>query len=366
MECNLFPDLILLAVLLLVLGIKNKKISLQILSFVVFGLSSYSYGTAYLFLPVFIIGLLIYLIIKKEISIKKAIIFLLIVFIICLPMIIYVIINTFDLEQINFLGMTITKLKVVRYKEMSSVFSKSLLRDSMINLGNIVMLLVKQYDELNWNALPMHGMYYIVSIVFLAIGGCLSLKKYKKNKFNQIMNIWMISSIILAIFCNVNINRMNIIIIPCVYYIILGLDYIINKNKVVCVTIVIIYSILFVLFLNEYFKQDCNEFFTFSSGVKELVEYCEKSEVENVYCYKFSNEAFIYFLFYGEYDVNEYLKTVEYNSNNGTFGNIKAFGKYKFYMPEEIKENSLLILPKDETVNNKNKITINQFDIYKY
>ena len=75
MECNIFPDLILLASLLLVLGLKKKNTQLQVLSFVVLAISSYSYGTSYLFLPVFVLGTLGYLIYKKELTIKKSIIY---------------------------------------------------------------------------------------------------------------------------------------------------------------------------------------------------------------------------------------------------------------------------------------------------
>lgn len=73
MDCNLFPDLILFAVLFLILGIKKKKSMWQILSFVMLGISSYSYATSYLFLPIFVGITLGYLIYKKEISIKRAI-----------------------------------------------------------------------------------------------------------------------------------------------------------------------------------------------------------------------------------------------------------------------------------------------------
>ena len=66
MDCNLFPDLILFAVLFLILGIKKKKVIWQILSFVMLGISSYSYATSYLFLPIFVGITLGYLIYKKR------------------------------------------------------------------------------------------------------------------------------------------------------------------------------------------------------------------------------------------------------------------------------------------------------------
>ena len=53
-----------------------------------------------------------------------------------------------------------------------------------------------------------------------------------------------------------------------------------------------------------------------------------------------------------------------------SFENVKSFGKYNFYLPEDVKENDIIIVPKgtelgyDEKYNNK--VTINQFDIYEY
>ncbi len=155
MECNIFPDLILLACLLLVLGLKKKKTILQVLSFIVLGLSSYSYGTAYFFLPVFVIITLVYLVRKKELPIKRAIIYLGIVAIVSFPMIIYVIINTFGLEQIN-IGITIPTLKVVRYKQVSTIFHNNIIINCLINMKDMIKLLVFQDDGFYWNAIPQY------------------------------------------------------------------------------------------------------------------------------------------------------------------------------------------------------------------
>lgn len=106
LESNIFPDIILLATFVLIYAIKSDKKKLIYLAFVIAGISAYAYSTSYFFLPFFVIPVLIYLIAKKEINIKQAIISLGIVFVISLPIIIYVIINTFDLSQINLPFMT--------------------------------------------------------------------------------------------------------------------------------------------------------------------------------------------------------------------------------------------------------------------
>lgn len=370
MECNLFPDLILLAVLLLIIGLKKKNNILQVLSFITIGISSYSYATSYLFLPIFVLILLVYLIKSKQISVKKASTYLGIVFIISFPLIIYVIINTFNLNEISIFGITIPRLKVNRYEEVSTIFSNNILANCMNNLVATIKLILVQYDKLDWNSLPQHGLFYFVSIPFLFIGIYVSIKKYIKNKYNQFMNIWMISSLILSMFCIINVNRINIIMIPCIYYIILGLYYIIDKYKFLIPCISIIYITSFGFFIRDYWSQDFNKYFTFNSGLEEVSKYCEESDCENVYCYYSFKEPFIYFLFYGQYDVNEYINSVQYFRENGIFDNIKSFKKYNFYLPKKIEENSIVIVPEGSDFNYnleyKKKLHINQFDIYEY
>ena len=370
MECNIFPDLILLASLLLVLGLKKEKTGLQVLAFVVLAISSYSYGTSYLFLPVFVLGTLGYLIYKKELTVKKSIIYLLVMFVLCIPIIVYIFINTFGLEQITIGKVTIPKLLVNRYDEVSTVFSGNIFENCVNNLLETLRILILQNDKLEWNAIPQYGLFYLISIVFFIIGLRACVKKYKKNNFNQIMNIWMISAIVLCAFCVANINRINIIMIPCVYYIVVGLFEFLTKYKQLTVCIAVIYMVLFIEFMYSYVNKDYNKYYTFTSGVEDVVDYCKSLDVDNIYCKYSFKEPFMYFMFYGQEDVREYLDTVEYFEEGRTFDNVRSFGKYKFYLPEEIEKNSVIIVPKNTEIEyndeSAQKVTINQFDIYEF
>ena len=370
MECNIFPDLILLASLLLVLGLKKEKTGLQVLAFVVLAISSYSYGTSYLFLPVFVLGTLGYLIYKKELTVKKSIIYLLVMFVLCIPIIVYIFINTFGLEQITIGKVTIPKLLVNRYDEVSTVFSGNIFENCVNNLLETLRILILQNDKLEWNAIPQYGLFYLISIVFFIIGLRACVKKYKENIFNQIMNIWMIAAIVLCAFCVANINRINIIMIPCVYYIVVGLFEFLTKYKQLTVCIAVIYMVLFIEFMYSYVNKDYNKYYTFTSGVEDVVDYCKSLDVDNIYCKYSFKEPFMYFMFYGQEDVREYLDTVEYFEEGRTFDNVRSFGKYKFYLLEEIEKNSVIIVPKNTEIKyndeSAQKVTINQFDIYEF
>lgn len=370
LESNIFPDLILFAITFLVYGIKNKNKYLQVLAFVIFGISSYAYGTSYMFLPICILTILGYLIYKKEINFKKAIVYLGIMFIICLPIMMYVIINALNLEQIEIFGVTIPKMISNRYDEVSTVFSGNLYENCVSNLLETLKIILIQSDGLEWNSISGYGLFYGFSIVLLIYGIYISIKKYKKNMLNNIMQIWMVSSIIVCAFCIPNINRINIIMIPCVYYIVVGLYEILSRYKLVIPCAIAIYIGLFICFIEDYSHKDYNEYKTFTSGVKDVSEYCEQADFENIYCAYTFKEPFIYFLFYSKYDTNNYINTVKFFREDGTFENVKSFGKYYFYLPENISDDSIVVVPKDSEIefenNIKNKVTINQFDLYEF
>ena len=368
MECNLFPDLVLLAVCLLVLGLKREKIWLQVLAFVTLALSSYAYGTSYLFLPVFVVGLLVYLIGKKKLTFRRSMVYLFLMGLLCAPIILYVFVNSFGLEPIRLGSVTIPRLQANRYEETTTVFSGNVFENCVNNLIDLLRLLIIQNDNLPWNAVHGYGMFYLVSVVFFVVGVWAAVKKYGDNEFNQIMNIWMIASVVLGAFCLININRINIIMIPCIYYVSLGLYVVFEKYKTMIPCIMVIYVYLFVGFLSAYWKSDYNEYLTFSSGVKEVAEYCESSEADVVYCYYSFKEPFIYFMFYNRSDVHEYLDTVEYFEEGRTFDNVKAYGKYRFYLPDEIEEGCLVIVPRGTVleygVEPREKNSFEKFDVY--
>ena len=110
LDCNVFPDLILWGIISLYYGIDSKKKYLIILSSIIFGISTFSYISSALFIPVFFSVMYFILWKKKFLNLKEIIINFLITGVISIPMIILVIINYFDLENVSFFGFTIHKI----------------------------------------------------------------------------------------------------------------------------------------------------------------------------------------------------------------------------------------------------------------
>ena len=173
--------------------------------------------------------------------------------------------------------MTIPRLQVNRFQEITSVFS-------MKNILNAIEILGIQSDNLQWNAIEGYGIIYLFSSVFTIIGIIRAFLKSTKEeiKYNGIFNIWLIAALCILPVCEPNINRLNIIIIPIIYYTILGIEVICNK-KYIIYAITSIYIISFISFLQAYIKQDSDLGYTFENGLEEPIKYIKTLGDKDIY-----------------------------------------------------------------------------------
>ena len=340
LESNIFPDFVLYAIYFIVKFIKTNNVSKLYIASILLGISSYTYGTSYFFLPIFCIIMYIYLLYTKKVNIKNVILSFSIIFIIALPIMLYIIINTFDLNQIDLGIITIPKLPVNRYEEQTSIFNGNILTKSIKNFVKSLKLLLTQDDGLSWNCIPGFGFFYIISIPFLVYGIIYSIKnKEEIKKYESVIDIWFISSFLLMFVLNeVNINRINVLIYPLIYYVINGIYIVVAKRNIISNSIIlIVYIAFFVMFMCSYiFLKPANNY-TFVDNIKEVIEYVEKVKDRKIYIEYAFKEPYIYVLYYTKYNTHDFIDSVQYidKENLGKFDNIKSFGRYNFYIPDD-------------------------------
>lgn len=404
LESNLFSDFILFFIYCLILGLKRKNKFLYYFSFILAGISAYSYATSYFFLPLFIIPLLIILIYKKEIKIGQAILSILIIGLITLPLILFVIINTFNLPQINLPFLTIPRLTVNRFETVTALSSNNFLINCFNNFCNSLKVLINQYDQLPWNAIKGIGTTYLFSIVFFIIGIIFSffaniinmisnLNKTCKNnkdtnninkkiidknkleiKYSYILKLWLIICILLLFICEPNINRLNIIFIPILLYTALGIYFVIyttHYKKLIAYLIILLYCIFFIIFALKYFEQNWDQYFTFEGNLEEAMHYIKSLDKDKIYITNTIKEPYIYLLFYNKESSTEFNNTVEYYNSYVEFRQVKHFNNYYIENIKNIKleENkSCAYLINKNNFNNYNidylKFKITEFDKY--
>lgn len=337
LESNVFPDLCLWGAYFYIISLENKKISQMYLGSVLFGLCAYAYGTSYYFLPVFLIGLFSILVIKKKIQIKQALISLGIVFIISLPIILMLIINSFNLEQITIWKITIPRLASNRYETLTLLSSDNVIAQLIDNFIESMKILILQNDKYNANALENYGIIYVFSLPITIIGLINCIRK--KENINLVFNVWFIAALMLTFICKPNINRMNILYIPLIYYTAIGIYEIATTVKWTQYVLALIYLGSFIGFQIKYYQTDFTETYTFYDGIENIIKYTDTIDAEKIYFQYAFKEPYIYILFYNKENTKEFVTTVKYKSEDKGFDSVTSFNNYIFSLPKSLNEN---------------------------
>lgn len=363
LESNLFPDLILWATYALYYGITNKKNWCIWLSSIIFGLSTYSYGTSYFYVPVAILLIYISLIKMKKFTIKQALINLMIITLVALPMILFVLINYFDLNTIHLGPITIPKLGTVRFEEITflnsgilSIFKKF--------ANNIYILCTNDGNLLNYT--DPYGLFYNIwlSIPLIIFGMIKSIRSHFTSPVFTLMNCLFIASLLLMFVVDGAINRINIIFIPLTFYIAYG---IISLKKFAIIPLMI-YLIFFILFEHYYYidyQDTLNSYMRV--GYKEAIEETTNLDYENLYIDRSIHTAYIFYLLYKEIPTPYYIENVEKSNINEMFQSIDRIDNVYFQIPSSLEKGNVYLLTKSTLQKNKDKYTnISLFNIKKF
>lgn len=354
LESNLFPDLVLWGTFLLSQYLRKGKSGYLYTSMFLFGFSAYSYGSAYCFLPFFVLPVGICLLLRKKVTWKQALVCVLVLGVTVLPILLFVFINTFDYPQIELGFLTIPRLYVNRHTEMASVFSGNFLESSLKNFRDALKILVTQEDGLPWNAMPPFGLTYRVTLPLTLWGLVLCLKNIRKRNAQGpefLMDLWFAASVVLMFVVKPNINRINIIMIPWMYYTIAGTVDLAGRIPHGPKAAAVLFSAAFLLFAKTYFTdyQSMMEH-KFSYGLGDAITQAAQAEADRVYVTDKTDMPYIYTLFYTQTDPNVYRSTVRYRTSHVDFEEVASFDRYVFGLPETIdpEENAVYVLYQPE------------------
>ncbi len=141
-------------------------------------------------------------------------------------------------------------------------------------------------------------------------------------------------------------------------------------KKAVTTSIIGIYAIFFILFLNVYTKENADGYSTFEANLQEPIEYISKYANDNtIYITNQIKEPYIYVLFFTKYDTRNFVDTVEYYNEGAEFEQVKSFGNYRIGTIKNIEEpkENVYLIRKDsiEDYNiNKEEWKIVEFEKY--
>ncbi len=370
LECNVFPPFFLASVFFLIKGYSSNQ-KYYLLSFLLFAISLYSYGISYLVLPFFFLMVLPYLFITKRISKKYLIISLIIFTIVSLPIILFVLINHFDLSPIQFADITIPRLDQNRTSVIFNLFNDNFKYTLAKNSVRFLSILLLQSDGNEYNAIPAFGTIYPISVIFFIVGlySIFKNKRFKTEPHHYIFVAWLLSSILLGVTSHININRINIIFIPLLYFVIHGIFEVkemlkpsLQKNyKFLVIGLYSMYFLLFGGYYLTFFKEKVAADFPY--GLKEAIQFADKiNENDTINITTNSIKMpYIYVCFYNKINPDEFRSSVRYDVSSFITGfrTVKSLGRYTFGTNKNVK-NTIHIVSKTEMAYLSSKVVFSE------
>lgn len=365
LDCNLYPHFFILGIFLLNKGL-NNKIYLY-MSMIVFGLSMYCYGISIYTMTLFLAVSAVYLYVSKNLKLHHIIISALVYLLVAWPFLATMIINTFKFPTLKFGIFTIPYFPESVRKNDILFFSTDIFKQIISNCISTYKCLILQNDGLLWNGINGFGIIYLFSLPFFVFG----IYKIFKHKMTQkpavvLMMIMLVISLVSCIITNnVNINRLNIIVYPLIYFTAIGIYYVISEKFFVRYITVISYIAFFIYFSINYFtvfpQEIDNLFFKdFQEAVVSISD--EKSKIyitSNVQRKNTASVSEILTLFFIDADAKYYQgdKRIE----GMTFNEKYSFDNVED-MPISSKEDAIYIVRDTEAdLFNKNEFTFEKF-----
>ena len=343
LESNLLPTMLLVGIYFTVLARERHWMLMPAAIF--FALSLYAYGTAYFFLPFFLIFAVLWL--RRSLRPASFISSLCVFILIALPISLCQLRNALGLPAGSFLGITLPALTESR-QAATSILGGGGISTAFENFYSLLKLLLTQSDGLSFNSVAAGGIFYFFGLPLIIAGICRSLYSLSKTPQEAPMLAALCCAIICSFFINININRINMIWLPLIYFAALGLDLLLCKLDSLSLVPLAGILLSFAFFFSAYQKdlgEDGNA--NYFPGLGDAIEYVDALQPESAFISYYVNQPYIFALFYTHTPPDEFVSTVDYLNPNGAFRWVSSFGYWSFG-DSEWAEGEYLILHRSE------------------
>ena len=265
-------------------AVKSGKTPLYFLSGILFGITLYTYAVAYVFLVLFLLISVLYLLILRQVSRKQLFVFGFPLFLLALPLLLMLAVNNGYLSEIRTPLFSIPKM--LKYRS-DSISLNQILPNLQLSRENLFYKIFFN-DGLMYNAVTKYGTLYCFSIPFILMGFVLSCKnalltiRRKIFSLDFLMTAAFFSALLTSLMiADPNINRMNMIYFPLIYFLCLGIFHTVKRGKVPALLTAVIYLVLFAGFIRYYFNDfskvaDDSFYISSITDLEKALDFAEK------------------------------------------------------------------------------------------
>jgi len=344
LESNMAPAFLLFGLFGFVLGLQ-KHPAYYLLSALCYGLCLYTYAVMWLVVPIVVGCQILYALLSKKARISGWTIgFVMLLFLFALPLILLILVNQGFLTEINTPWLSIPKMFGWRSGE---ILLRNLIDPN--SYRQLSGLLFWQTDGTVYGSFSGFGLYYLFSApiilygIFTGVQNCVRAFRARRFVPEFFMLLWLFAAVLLCLLLTeININRINALHLPCIYYCVVGLRRIVNlPRKVIGGGLITLYCASFLAFSVHYFGSGQNVLAEeFQPEIHSALSYAESLTDETIV---WRNSArYTKILFYTKLDPAVYQATVKYENPDDPTP--YAFSRFVIESPEEAELGARLYL----------------------
>lgn len=289
LDANLAPGFLIFGLLFFIKGLSDQRFFL--LSAAFYGMSLYCYAVIWPIVPILIILQSLYGLCHKKIKLNTyTLLSAGILFLLALPLLLFVLVNKNILPKFSSAFMTIPKTANFRSGEMSFH-----LTDIISNFKTAARLFLKQDTGSVYDVLMPWGLFYDIGRIMIVFGAILLFYRTvvsiikKKFTFEFFISANVLCGVINCLYVTAKLHQINSLFIPLVLCEAYGIwqiaGWITQRKKAVgqflTTAVIAFYSVCFLLFQRDYYTEykELTEAY-FAAGVQESVAYAVKTGKE--------------------------------------------------------------------------------------
>ncbi|MCR5671325.1 MAG: glycosyltransferase family 39 protein [Butyrivibrio sp.] len=354
LDSNIMPFNLMLAVYLFLLGAKKKNTAVFALSAAAFSVCMYSYGAATIVVPVFLLLICSYCMVKKILDLKKLIISGAAFLVVFAPLLWFYGVNYLGLPEFVSEHFCVNRFTAARTGEAFLHFDSSLPVKILENLKSLVLsVTIGDPSHTLMHFYPGYGNLFEFTFPVTFLGLFIAVKELIKKKDakeedelfllgNAVFLFLAVSSAILCLVILPDTNRMVMMFPSFIYFNAKGMCFILEHTRAVFLVMLMGLFIGAASFARDYFT-DYSRYATsiFMPGYGDAIKeaYVVAGD-ERPVCstYDGLSAPFMLALYYNDYDPYIFEDTVVYKDEKAEFRIAESFGNFTFELPKSLTE----------------------------
>lgn len=359
LDCNLFLGFSLFSFYMLLLAVKKQTGRSFLVTGVCYGVTLYTYSLSWIVLPVFLILAAVYLLYVKEITWKLLLAWAVPVVVLAVPLLLFLVINTFELGSLITPFFSIPQLPQFRAGEFSL--------PNLERSWNAVKYILTT-DSSQFFAYDDYATLYKMSIPFILLGigimgkHCVWALRHKRMCQETLVFFYFAAALGNAVCLETpNIYRNNSIYFPLVIAAALGIHYVcraLGNRRWVTVLLIGLYGLHFMSFCSFYYSGRVKErypivWFSYDY-IDDLFTYIKENEMQqDIYIDDMNMTTYCYAMLINEVSPYEFAA-----EGNDAATNDNNFRNLHFYLPDnpESLTKGKIYIVMDYNVYNENFI----------